>query len=301
MRDIFTRGMQRWFALKGFQVGIPTEGIDQRLGFEDFQSRVKDFGKLAAALGGGVRLLQRAGRFGGIARTVGRWGGAVGAAGAAISLSDLLIDTGATADDLYDALKPYASRADLIGLKISDARVPSTLKENPRNKTFWNTVLIPVIYADDLTPDSVAQRLDKFLGAAATLKRLGLRAKLIGNRASIYPLLVYLDGEKLEEDKEPLWPHVFEEEGRGSIRPRTRSDKSSWAPGPRAKLSAGVVNVPTAARSKRTSCTLSESRARKRRSCLFVEPKHGEDNTSHHAKLCILWSILSIRLSANGS
>ena len=86
--------------------------------------------------------------------------------------------------------------------------------------------------------------MDKFLGAAATLKRLGLRAKLIGNRASIYPLLVYLDGKKLEEDKEPLWPHVFEEEGPGSIRPRTRSDKSSWAPGPRAKLSAGVVNVP---------------------------------------------------------
>ena len=154
------------------------------------------------------------------------------------------IDTGATADDLYDALKPYASRADLIGLKISDARVPSTLKENPRNKTFWNTVLIPVIYADDLTPDSIAQRSDKFLGAAASLKRLGLRAKLIGNRASIYPLLVYFDGKKLEEDKELLWPHVFEEEGPGSTRPRTRSDKSSWAPGPRAKLSAGVVNVP---------------------------------------------------------
>jgi hypothetical protein len=75
MRDIFTRGMQRWFALKGFQVGIPTEGIDQSLGFEDFQSRVKDFGKLTAALGGGVRVLQRAGRFGGIARRVGRWGG----------------------------------------------------------------------------------------------------------------------------------------------------------------------------------------------------------------------------------
>jgi hypothetical protein len=245
MRDIFTIGMQRWFALKGFQVGIPTEGIDQSLGFEDFQSRVKDFGKLTAALGGGVRVLQRAGRFGGLARRVGRWGGAVGAVGAAISLSDLLIDTGATADDLYDALKPYASRADLIGLKISDARVPNTLKENPRNKTFWNTVLIPVIFADDLTPDSVARRSDKFLGAAASLKRLGLRAKLVGNRASVYPLLVYFDGKKLEEDKELLWPHVFEKEGTGGgIRPLTRTDRSSWVPGLKAKLSAGVVNVP---------------------------------------------------------
>ncbi len=243
MRDNFTKGMQQWFALKGFQVGIPTEGIDQSLGFEDFQSRVKDFGKLAAALGGVVGILQRAGRLKGLATKAGRWGGAVGAVGAAISLSDLLVDTGATADDLYDALKPYASRADLIGLKISNARVPSTLRENPRNKTFWNTVLIPVIYADGLTPDSIAQRFDKFLGAADSLKRLGLRAKLIGNRASIYPLLVYFDSKKLEEDKELLWPQVFEEKGTEVIRPRTRSDKASWAPGMRVKLSAGVVNV----------------------------------------------------------
>ncbi len=244
MRDIFTKGMQRWFALKEFQVGIPTEGIDQSLGFEDFQSRVKDFGKLAAALGGAVRVLQRAGRFRGLATKVGRWGGAVGAVGAAVSLSDLLIDTGATADDLYDALKPYASRADLIGLKISNARVPSTLRENPRNKTFWNTVLIPIIYADDLAPDSITRRFDKFLGAAASLKRLGLRAKLIGNRASVYPLLVYFDSKKLEEDKELLWPQVFEEKGTEGIKPRTRTDKASWAPGLKAKLSAGVVNVP---------------------------------------------------------
>ena len=59
-------------------------------------------------------------------------------------------------------------------------------------------------------------------------------------------LLVYFDGEKLEEDKESLWPHVLQEEAGtgGGFRPRTRTDKSSWLPGPRAKLSAGVVNVP---------------------------------------------------------
>lgn len=243
MQDTFTKGMQQWFALKGFQVGIPTEGIDQNLGVGNFQSKVKDFGKLAASLGGAVRILQQAGRFGRLATKVGKWGGAVGAVGAAISLSDLLIDTGATADDLYDALKPYTSRADLIGLKISNARVPSTLREDPKNKTFWNTVLIPVIYADDLTPDSTTQRLDKFLGAADSLKRLGLRAKLIGNRASIYPLLVYFDSKKLEEDKEVLWPQVFEDKGTEGIKPRTRSDKSAWTPGLKVKLSAGVVNV----------------------------------------------------------
>jgi hypothetical protein len=154
----------------------------------------------------------------------------------------LLIDIDATADDLYDALKPYASRADLIGLKISNARVPSTLGENPRNKTSWNTVLIPVTYADDLTPDSVARRFDKFLGAADSLKLLGLRAKPVGNRASIYPLLVYFDSKKLEEDKESLWPQLFEKGSEG-IRPRTRSDKASCAPGLKAKLSAGVVNA----------------------------------------------------------
>jgi len=243
MQDIFIKGMQRWFALKEFQVGIPTAGIDQNLGLENYQSRIKDFGKLATALGGAVGFLQGAGRFGRLATKVGKLGGAVGAVGAAISLSDLLIDTGATADDLYDALKPYTSRADLIGLKISNARVPSTLREDPKNKTFWNTVLIPVIYADDLTPNSIIQRLDKFLGAADSLKRLGLRAKLIGNRASIYPLLVYFDSNKLEEDKELLWPQVFEDKGTEGIKPRARSDKSTLTPGFRVKLSAGVLNI----------------------------------------------------------
>ena len=42
-----------------------------------------------------------------------------------------------------------------------------------------------------------------------------------------------------------LWPQVFGKEGTGgSIRPLTRTDRSSWMPGLKAKLSAGVVNVP---------------------------------------------------------
>ena len=61
MQDIFTKGMQRWFALKGFQVGIPTEDIEQSLGFEDFQSRVEDFGKLTVAVWGALRVLRKAG------------------------------------------------------------------------------------------------------------------------------------------------------------------------------------------------------------------------------------------------
>jgi hypothetical protein len=244
MQDIFGKGMQRWFALKGFHVGIPTEDIEQSLGFEDFQSRVEDFGKLAVAVWGALRVLRKADRFGGLATKVGKWGGTAGAIGAAISLSDFLIDTGATADSLYNALKPYASRADLIGLKISNARVPSTLKEDPVNRTFWNTVLVPVIYADQLTPDSILQRFDRFLDAAAPLKRLGLRAKFVGNRAHIYPLLIYFDSEKLQEDKALLWPRIFEEDGTEGMRPRTLSTKAPWTPELKVKLSAGVVNIP---------------------------------------------------------
>lgn len=147
MQDIYTKGMQRWFALKGFQVGIPTEDIKQNLGFENFQKKVEDFGKLAAAVGAAVGVLRNATtRFRGLTTKGSKWGGgAVGGIGAVTLLSDWLIDTGATADDLYNALKPYASRADLIGLKISDARVPSNLREVPVNRTFWNTVLVPVI------------------------------------------------------------------------------------------------------------------------------------------------------------
>lgn len=240
MQDIFTKGMQRWFALEKFQVGIPTEDMDQSSGFQEFHSRVKDFGKLAATIWTALRFLTKSGRFGGLATKFGRW---TGTAGGLITLYDLLIDTKTTAADLYNALKPYLSRADLFGLKISNVSMPSTLREDPKNKTFWNTVLVPVIYADDLTPDSILERFDKFLEAADPLKRLGLRAKFIGNQASIYPLLVYLDSKKLEEDKESLWPQIFEEKGTEGIRPRTHSNKAPWTPEFKAKLSAGVVDV----------------------------------------------------------
>ena len=160
MQDIFTKGMQRWFALEKFQVGIPTDDMDQTSGFQDFHSKVKDFGKLAATIWTALRLLTKSGRFGGLATKFGRWTGAVGVI---TTLYDLLIDTKTTAADLYDALKPYLSRADLFGLKISDVSMPSTLREDPKNKTFWNTVLVPVIFADDLTPDSIFQRFDKFM------------------------------------------------------------------------------------------------------------------------------------------
>ncbi len=111
------------------------------------------------------------------------------------------------------------------------------------NKTFWNTVLVPVIYADQLTPDSILQRFDTFLEAAAPLKHLGVRAKFVGNRARIYPLLIYFDSAKLEEDKALLWPRIFEEDDTEGMRPQTLSTKASWAPEFKAKLSAGVVNV----------------------------------------------------------
>ncbi len=167
----------------------------------------------------------------------------MGVVGGVLTLSDFLVDTGATADDLYNALKPYASRADLFGLKISNAAVPSTLKDHPRDKTFWNTVLIPVIYADDLTADSITQRLDKFVEAAPALKRLGLRAKLIGNRASIYPLLVYFESHRFEEDKDSLWPQLSEEADAEGTKSRIARIKASWTPELKAKLSVGMVNI----------------------------------------------------------
>lgn len=240
MQDIFTKGMQRWFALEKFQVGIPTEDMDQSSGFQDFHSKVKDFGKLAATIWAALRFLIKSGRFGGVATKAGRW---AGTAGGVATLYDLLIDTKTTAANLYDALKPYLSRADLFGLKISDVSMPSNLREDPKNKTFWNTVLVPVIYADDLTPDCIEQRFTTFLQATDPLKRLGLRAKFIGNRASIYPLLVYFDSKKLEDDKELLWPQIFEGKSTEGIRPRIRSDKASRTPGFKVKLSAGVVDV----------------------------------------------------------
>jgi hypothetical protein len=137
MQGIFTKGMQEWFDRNRFQVGIPTEGIDQeKWNLGDFRTRFKDFEKVAGVVGGVAGAFKLAERFRRLGPHVGKLGGAIGAVGMVLALSDFLIDTVANADDLYNALKPYASRADLIGLRISNPRVPSALKDHPRDKTF---------------------------------------------------------------------------------------------------------------------------------------------------------------------
>src|ERR671916_591230 len=261
MQDIFTKGMNKWFALKEFQVGVPTEDIDQRSSFEDFLSRVDKVGLLSTTVGRALGSLPhahpvggfaaKAGRLGGVPERIGKLGGvagkvgkAGGVAGTVVLLSDFLIDTKTTAADLYDALKPYTSRADIIALKISNAKAWRAFREHPGNKTFWNTVLVPVIYADELTPDSILQWFDKFLQASAALKRLGLRVKLVGSRAHIYPLLIYFDTQRFEEHRQALWSEIFEEDNAQGVRPRTLGKKASWTPEFKAYLSAGMVNVP---------------------------------------------------------
>src|SRR5919112_1857020 len=261
MQDIFTKGMNKWFALKEFQVGVPTEDIDQRSSFEDFRSKVNKVGLLSTTVERALNSLPHAhrvggvaaktGKLGGVAGRVGKLGGAAGkigkaggVAGTVVLLSDFLIDTKTSAADLYEALKPYVSRADMIGLKISNAKAWNAFKEHPGNKTFWNTVLVPFIYADKLTPDTILQWFDKFLQASGALKRLGLRVKLVGSRARIYPLLVYFDSQRFEEHRQALWSEIFEEDNAEGVRPRTLGKKASWTPEFKAYLSAGMVDVP---------------------------------------------------------
>jgi hypothetical protein len=258
MQDIFSKGMERWFATKGFLVGTPSEEIDKSFSLEDLiskagdlRSRAGDYRKLFTSIGGALgvasRLLPYVSKLGALAgragSLIGRLRGVAGTASTVIELLDFLIETKTTAPEFYDALKPYTSKSDLVGLKLSEARVPSRPREDPENKTFWATVLVPVIYADELAPASIMQRFDEFLQASDSLKQLGLRARFVGNRARIYPLLVYFDRKKLEEDGETLWPHIFEESEKEGLRPRTLSRKPSWAEF-KTYLSAGVVNVP---------------------------------------------------------
>ena len=261
MQDVFTKGMNRWFALKEFQVGVPTEGIDQRSSFEELQSKINKVGSLSTTVGRALNSLPHArrvgggaaktGKLGGVPGRVGKLGGAAGkigkaggVAGTVVLLSDFLIDTKTSAADLYDALKPYISRADIIALKISNAKAWRAFREHPGNKTFWNTVLVPVIYADELTPDSILQCFDRFLQSSGALKRLGLRVKLVGSRAHIYPLLVYFDSQRFEEHRQALWSEILEEDNTQGVRPRILRKKASWTPEFKAYLSAGIVNVP---------------------------------------------------------
>ena len=213
---------------------IPAGGIDQGSEFEDFLKKFNDLAKVYPAVWAVLRNLQKVRWLRGrIPNAGGKLGTAASAVSAAAAIAEYLIETGATPAALHEALKPYTSRADLFGLKISDMNPPST----------FNTVLIPIIYADDLTPNTILQRFAKFLEASDSLKRLGLRAKFVGNQASIYPLLIYFDSKRLEQDKELLWPQIFEEKGTEGLKPRTRSDKASRTPGFKATLSAGVVDV----------------------------------------------------------
>src|SRR5919112_1485778 len=261
MQDVFKKGMNRWFALKEFQVGVPTEDIDQRSTFEELQTRINKVGLLSTTVGRALNSLPhsrrvgavaaKTGKLGGVTGRVGKLGGAAGkigkaggVAGTVVLFSDFLINTKTSAADLYDALKPYVSRADIIGLKISNAKAWSAFREHPGNKTFWNTVLVPVIYADELTPVLILEWFDKFLQASAALKRLGLRVKFVGSRAHIYPLLVYFDNQRFEEHRQALWPEIFEEDDTEGVRPRYLSKKASWTPEFKAYLSAGMVNVP---------------------------------------------------------
>jgi hypothetical protein len=261
MQDVFTKGMNRWFALKEFQVGVPTEGIDQRSSFEELQSKINKVGSLSTTVGRALNSLPHArrvgggaaktGKLGGVPGRVGKLGGvagkigkAGGVAGTVVLLSDFLIDTKTSAADLYDALKPYISRADIIALKISNAKAWRAFREHPGNKTFWNTVLVPVIYADELAPGSILQWFDKFLQASAALKRLGLRLKLVGSRAHIYPLLVYFDSQRFEEHRQALSPEIFHEDDTEGVRPRYLSKRAPRTPEFKAYLSAGMVNVP---------------------------------------------------------
>ena len=260
MQEVFTKGMNRWFALKEFQVGVPVEDIDHRSSFEELQSSINKVGLLSTTVGRALNSLPhtrrvgavaaKTGKLGGVTGRVGKLGGAAGkigkaggVAGTVVLLSDFLINTKTSAADLYDALKPYVSRADIIGLKISNAKAWSAFREHPGNKTFWNTVLVPVIYADELTPVSILEWFDKFLEASGALKRLGLRVKFVGSRAHIYPLLIYFDGQRFEEHLQGLLSEIFEEDNAQGVRPRTLGKRASWTPEFKAYLSAGMVNV----------------------------------------------------------
>ena len=72
MQDIFTKGMNKWFALKEFQVGVPTEDIDQKTSFEDFVSRIDKVGLLSTTIGRALGSLPHAHRVGGFAAKTGK-------------------------------------------------------------------------------------------------------------------------------------------------------------------------------------------------------------------------------------
>ncbi|HEX8681866.1 MAG TPA: hypothetical protein VF707_06095 [Ardenticatenaceae bacterium] len=120
-------------------------------------------------------------------------------AGKAIEVAKALVGTaipmvassGGNSEELFYTLVSLLPLADLFGFQVKAG----------------SPMLVPVIYADTLTPEELFQRFEQFFELAEPLAEFGL--KLNGRPqgpALVYPLVVYFDAQKFAQDVPLLLP-----------------------------------------------------------------------------------------------
>lgn len=108
------------------------------------------------------------------------------------NITPVFISGGAKADKVKRVLDPFVKLSDLVGLKIPEGVVES------------QQLIIPVIYADSLTPKDVDERFDLFVELAPSVANLGMRFNFQNQGLYIFPLLIYFDSKKYAQHSQKI-------------------------------------------------------------------------------------------------
>ncbi|MDF0674876.1 MAG: hypothetical protein P0120_11160 [Nitrospira sp.] len=104
--------------------------------------------------------------------------------------NEALTWSGASVEEITNALKPFTSISDLIGYHLG-----------------WNdNSLLLVLLADELSQGETSQRFDELFELAKPLQPLGLHVRGQAPEAIVQPLLVYFDKAKYVEKVPMLFP-----------------------------------------------------------------------------------------------
>lgn len=105
------------------------------------------------------------------------------------------VSGGADAAGALDALAPFVPLADVLAWRIDGGA----------------NAVVPLIYADGISPETLSQRFARFLDLAEPLAELGVRLNLQSMASgNVYPLLVYFDRANFDAAVAALRPQGFQ-------------------------------------------------------------------------------------------
>lgn len=106
------------------------------------------------------------------------------------------ISKGAGSDELLQGLGPFIPLADLVASKV-----------------IGSVVIVPlVIFADDLAPQMLLERLETFMTLAKPLNQFGAKLNSVaaGSQARLYPLIVYFNPDAHATARNALLPYGWQ-------------------------------------------------------------------------------------------